>query len=199
MPTVVGIGKVRQMASKQRRTDTAQGFFERECVQEAVWRGIISTSDGRITYRLRQTRSYDLSDPEELIRAFSIAWLVVQRDYPPTRLRTEVTVPRRNPSDYADVVVYEDDDCSTPYLVVENKAPEQTEGRQRQGIEQGFGNANSLRAPFMLYDEGTDSAVFDVANHSPMEREQNRLGPRESLPAMYGSAPEYIYIAGQAR
>jgi len=185
------------MTRRPRRTTIAQSFFDRECVQEAVRRGVISTSDGRITYRLRQTRSYDLSDPEEFIRAFSIAWLIVERDYPPNRLRTEVTVPRREPSDYADVVVYEDDDCSTPFLVVENKAPEQPESRRGQGIEQGFGNANSLRAPFMLYDEGTDSAVFDVANHPPMEREHNRLGPRESVPAMYGSAPAYIHIAGQ--
>ncbi len=160
-------------------------------------RDVISTSGGRITYRLRQTRSYDLSDPEEFIRAFTIAWLIVERDYPPNRLRTEVTVPRREPSDYADVVVYQDDDCSIPYLVVENKAPEQTESRRDQGIEQGFGNANSLRAPFMLYDEGTDSVVFDVANHPAMERADNRLGPRESVPAMYGSAPEYIHVAGQ--
>ncbi|MEA3224488.1 MAG: N-6 DNA methylase, partial [Planctomycetota bacterium] len=186
------------MTPRSRRATVAQGFFERECVLEAVRRGVISTGDGRVMYRLRQTKSYDLSDPEEFIRAFTIAWLIVERDYPPNRLRTEVAVPRRVPSDYADVVVYEDDGCFRPYLVIENKGPEQTESKQRQGIEQGFGNANSLRAQFLLYDEGTDSAVFDVANHPAMERERNRLGPRESLPAMYGSAPEYIHVAGQS-
>lgn len=179
------------------RTIVAQGFLEQACVQEAMRRGILSTSNERITYRLHQTKSYDLSDPEELIRAFTIAWLIIERDYPPNRLRTEVTVPRRKPSDYADVVVYEDDDCLVPYLVVENKAPEQTERQRDQGVEQGFGNANSLRAPFMLYDEGTVSIVFDVANHPAMERADNRLGPRESVPSIYGTAPEFLHVAGQ--
>lgn len=185
------------MPNRPRRLNIARRFLQSECVLEAIRRGILTIEDERITYRLRQTRTYDLSDPEEPIRAHAISWLVIERDYPPNRLRTEVSVPRRVPSDFADIVVFEEDSCSTPYIVVENKAPEQTDGRRRQGVEQGFGNANSLRAPFLLYDEGTDSIVFDVANHPPLERELNRLGPRDAIPVMYGSAPQYIYVAGE--
>jgi type I restriction enzyme M protein len=79
---------------------------------------------------------------------------------------------------------------------VENKAPRQSVTRKRQAIEQGFGNANSLRAPFMLYDDGTESVLFDVASHSSMEREQNVLGARNALPRLYGRAPQYVYSAG---
>jgi type I restriction enzyme M protein len=38
-------------------------------------------------------------------------------------MKTEVIVPRRVPSDHFDVVVYRDDACKEPYLVVENKSP----------------------------------------------------------------------------
>jgi type I restriction enzyme M protein len=181
-----------------RRAATARTFLERECVLEVVQRGIIEIDGNRVTYQLRQKKSYDLGDPEEPIRAFTIARLIVEGDYPARRLRTEVSVPRREPSDFADIVVYKDDDCSSPYLVVENKSPDQSQTGKRQAIEQGFGNANSLRADFLLYDEGTESIVFDVGNYPSMERERNRLGPRETLPRMYGAAPEFIHIAGHA-
>lgn len=108
-------------------------------------------------------------------------------------------VPRRTPSDYADIVIYRDDSCTDPYLVVENKAAARSEPERRQAIEQAFGNANSLRAPFALYDEHTTSTLFDVASFPAGEREQNILGTREAVPSQYGEAPEFSRIAGGER
>jgi len=69
------------------------------------------------------------------------------------------------PSDHADIVVYKDDACKQPYLVVENKAQELLPRERAQAIEQLFGNCNSLRAPVGLYDELGESSFFDVANY----------------------------------
>jgi len=118
---------------------------------EAIKRGIISVNDSRITYQLHNERAEGWDDPEEWVRACTVAWLVVRKGYPANRMRIEVTVPRRTPSDYADVVVYADDACRQPYLVVENKASRQSQRARLQAIEQLFGNANSLRAPLGLY------------------------------------------------
>jgi type I restriction enzyme M protein len=178
--------------------DTAQEALANETVAEAIERGVITITDNRVTYRLNQQRSYDWSDPEEWVRAHTIAWLIISRDYPTNRIRTEVTVPRRTPSDLADIVVYSDDQCRTPYLVVENKAAEQSERQRNQAIEQLFGNANSLRAPLGLYDEGDASIFFDVANFPATERTTNRLGDRSTLPHQYGATPEFAHIAGEA-
>lgn len=168
------------------------------CVQEAIERGVIKIVDSRITYNLKQPREYDLTDPEEPVRAFAIAWLVITKGYPAGRMKTEVPVPRRTPTDFADIVLYCDDRCVDPYLVVENKAPGQSDRDRAQSVEQGFGYANSLRAPFLLYDEYAVSIAFDVASHPPMEREQNRMGPRDAVRQLYGTAPQYAHIAGQA-
>ena len=131
-------------------------------------------------------------------RARAIAFLIVAKSYPANRLKTEVTVPRRTPSDQADIVVYEDDRCQVPYLVVENKADDQSAAGRKQGIEQMFGNANSLRAPLGLYDEGGEHVFFDVKNFPATERKANRRGGRNSIPEQYGRAPVYTYIAGAA-
>jgi type I restriction enzyme M protein len=93
--------------------------------------------------------------------------------------------------------VYKDDGCREPYLVVENKAHPQSEPQRAQGIEQAFGNANSLRAPLTLYDEGGISLLFDVLNFPSTERLSNRFGDRDALPNEYGNTPDYIHVAGQ--
>lgn len=156
-------------------TSTPDDALAQPAVLEAIRRRIIEIDDRRVRYLLAREHEYDWTDPEEWVRAATVAWLIVEKGYPANRIRLEVSVPRRTPSDYADIVVYEDDSCRTPYLVVENKASGQTPRARDQGIEQAFGNANSLRAPLTLYDEGESSVFFDVANHPPTERDENRL------------------------
>src|SRR6266850_766097 len=143
-------------------------------VAEAIRRGIIRIENDRVTYNLNLQRSYSWRDPEEWARAFTIGWLVVAKDYPANRLRTEVQVPRRVPGDFADVVVYKDDQCRSPYLVVENKAAGQTEADRGQWIEQVFGNANSLRSALALYEESDPSVLFNVADFHQGVRRANR-------------------------
>src|SRR5947199_7908319 len=166
-------------------------------VAEAIRRRIIRVENARVTYDLNQQRSYNWADPEEWVRAFTVAWLIVEKDYPANRMRTEVSVPRRVPSDFADVVVFRDDQCRDPYLVVEDKQPRQTPGDRAQWIEQVFGNANSLRAAFALYEDSDVSILFNVSDFPSGEREANRLGERGVLPDQYGAAPQYAHSAGQ--
>jgi type I restriction enzyme M protein len=139
-------------------------------VRECIERGFLIFENNRITYQLNQKKSYSWANPEEWVRCNTVAWLIIERQYPAYRIRVEVSVPRRTPNDFADVVVYYDDRCRTPYLVVENKSEGQSLASQNQGIEQLFGNANSLRAPLALYDEGDTSIFFDVARHPSTEQ-----------------------------
>ena len=175
---------------------TADEALGLETVRECISRGFISVHGTTITYNLNQRKSYSWSNPEEWVRCATIAFLIFRKQYPAQRIRTEVQVPRRTPSDKADIVVYKDDRCRHEYLVVENKAAGRSASERAQGIEQMFGNANSLRAPLGLYDEGDASATFDVANYPQSERSANRLGDREAIPEQYGDVPLYTLIAG---
>jgi type I restriction enzyme M protein len=180
-----------------RSADAPEDALNDANVAEAVKRGLIEVKGDRVTYNLTARKSYDWNDPEEWVRARTIAFLVVARGYPINRIRTEVQVPRRTPSDFADVVVYRDDRCREPYLVIEDKAAGQTAANRRQWIEQVFGNANSLRASFALYDEHSESRFYDVANYPAGERTENLRGGRDAIPAQYGVVPEFPHIAGQ--
>jgi len=176
--------------------DTPEKALADENVVEAMKRGFIEKKNGEVTYNLAAKKTYNWSDPEEWVRARIIAFLVIARGYPANRLRTEVSVPRRTPNDFADIVVYKDDRCREPYLVVEVKSSGQSAKARRQWIEQAFGNANSLRAPLTLYDEWSESVFFDVAGYPSTEREENRRGPREAVPAQYGEIPFFRFTAG---
>ena len=52
-------------------------------------------------------------------------------------------MPRRTPSDLADIVVFHDDAKKNPYIVVECKKDKISEAEFSQAIEQAFGNCHS--------------------------------------------------------
>ncbi len=72
----------------------------------------------RIRY-IAAGRSERWSDPEEKVRAELWAELIYKYEYSPERIRFEVNVPRRLPNDYADLVIYNDDELKDPYFVFE--------------------------------------------------------------------------------
>ncbi len=121
-------------------------------ILNAIQRNLIEIHGDRITYNIHQKKTYNWADPEEWVRARTIAFLVLEKAYTPRSIRTEVVVPRRTPEDFADIVVYTDERCQNPYLVIENKKEQLSPRERNQAIEQLFGNANSLRAPIALFD-----------------------------------------------
>ena len=165
-------------------------------ILNAIQRNLIEIHGDRITYNIHQKKSYNWSDPEEWVRARTIAFLVLEKSYTPRSIRTEVVVPRRTPEDLADIVVYKDERCQEPYLVVENKKEQLSPRERNQAIEQLFGNANSLRVPIALMDSFGESVFYDVANYPPTERTENIKGTRDAIPVQYGQIPEYTFIAG---
>jgi type I restriction enzyme M protein len=167
-----------------------------ELIVKAIMRGIIEIKNDRISYNIKQKKSYTWTDPEEWVRAFSISHLVLEKGYPTNRIKTEVKVPRRTPNDWADIVVYRDDACKTPFLVVECKSAGQNRTNKAQGIEQLFGNSNSLRSEFGLYEEYSDSVFYDVNNYPAEERTENVKGTRDVVPEQYGEVSEFTFIAG---
>jgi type I restriction enzyme M protein len=76
------------------------------------------------------------ADPEEKVRAEFWAELIFKYEYPPERIRFEVSVPRRTPNDYADLVIYEDDDFKAAYFVFECKHADVSDAEFAQSIEQ---------------------------------------------------------------
>lgn len=165
-------------------------------IQRGIAAGIISLNadESRISYKVAPAYDTSFKNPEEKVRAAYFAELVLDYGYPANRIKFEVIVPHRTPSNRADIMVYEDDACkSEPFIVVECKRDGVTDAEFRQAIEQLFGNANSTKGKYGIVVAGTTKKSFDIAGYAGTERDKNVIA---DIPVKYGKAPKYRYIKG---
>lgn len=174
---------------KEKITTEPEEFLQKGISSGCV---LISRDKNKITYSALG-KTYAFKNPEEKIRASFYIELVQKYKYPERRLDTEVVVPRRTPSDSADIVVYEDDEQKKPYIVVECKKDGIPQSEINQAIEQVFGNANSLRAKYAIVVTGNVRIAFDVAGFNPQERDKNIIS---DIPVRYGEVTKYKYKKG---
>jgi len=123
----------------------------------------LNEDESRITYLCSRNYATSFKNPEETVRASYFVELVLDYQYPKERIDIEVKVERRTPDDRADIVIYEEEECKVPYLVVEAKRDGITDSEFTQAIEQAFGNANSKRAKFAIVVAGNTRTAFNVA------------------------------------
>ncbi len=176
--------------------NNSQSIFEQN-IQRGIEAGIISFNEdkSKITYVCSRAYITGFKNPEEKVRASYFCELVLDYSYPKRKIDFEVLVPRRTPEDRADIVIYEDEELKTPYLVVETKKDGITDAEFKQAIEQAFGNANSIRAKLASVVAGTTKTAFDVAGFEPSERAKNVIS---DIPKKYGKTPKYRFIKGEA-
>ena len=139
-------------------------------------------------------KKYRFTDPEEKVRARYYVELIERYQYAPNRIDLEVQVPRRTPSDLADIVVFQDDDKKTPFIVIECKKDSISEAEFKQSVEQVFGNCNSLGGYYAVVVAGNTRSYFDVKNFAPSERSQNIIA---DPPVRYGKVQEWRYLKGE--
>jgi type I restriction enzyme M protein len=168
-----------------------EGWIERGRRKELI---NILVDGSRVIYRCGHrggTFSDNYQDPEEKVRAEFFVELVERYQYPPERIDFEVEVPRREPKDKADVVIYRDDAQKTAYCVVECKPDGISEAEIEQAVKQAGGNANNLRASYAMMVAGNVRIVFDAKQWDPKRPLDS--GIIADLPVRYGQAPKYRY------
>ncbi|TVL66527.1 N-6 DNA methylase [Brachyspira hyodysenteriae] len=165
-------------------------IFNDKIIQKGIDNKLISFNDKKIIYYAKSEKSYSYKDPEEKVRAIVFIRLVLDYKYNKNDIDFEVKVPRRTPEDLADIVVYEKNNDTQPYIVVECKKDGITDNQFNQAIEQVFGNANSLRAKYAWVVAGNTETAFDVENFNSMERSKNVIS---EIPTSYGKTSEYRF------
>lgn len=150
------------------------------------------TGDGkneRIFYKAAN-HSERWADPEEKVRAECWAELIYRYEYPPQCIRFEISVPRRTPGDFADLVIYDDDQLKSPYFVFECKRPDISDAEFAQSIEQACGNRASLGANFSGAIAGLTRRLLRFDKFPAGERDRNHL---TDIPKRYGKPPEWRF------
>ena len=142
-------------------------------------------------------RSERWSDPEEKVRAEFYAELIYRYGYSPDRIGVEITVPDRSPNDFADLVVFRDDDRKRPFAVIECKSEAISDAEFNQAVEQAWGNGNAakFRAAYVGVVAGATRRFLDCDDKKfgALERDKNVIA---DLPSNYGKPPEFKYRKG---
>ena len=114
-------------------------------LQQAVTKGLIRFYDDnkRIEY-IHQNKSRNYSNPEEQVQAETYCRLILEYGYPVQRIKLFVTVSMGVDKKEADIVVYNDDECLQPHILVECKKQEISEQEFIQAIEQAYSYAFAL-------------------------------------------------------
>lgn len=150
----------------------------------------------KITYVTSDNFCTKFDNPEEKVRSEYWAELIYKYEYPVSRIKIEVVIPDRLPTDRADIVIFHDDECKRPYTIVECKKDGVTDAEFNQAIEQGVGNATWIktRADYVVTIAGATRRVLDVSDaYGILERETNIVA---DLPKAYGKPQEYRFYKG---
>ena len=147
-------------------------------------------NDGTRIHYVAPGKEYQLTDPEEQVRAKYYVELIERYQYREDRIDLEVSVPRRTPSDFADIVIYQDDAKTEPYIIIECKKDGISELEFEQAIEQAFGNCNSLSGHYTGVVAGNTRRFFNAKDFGSMERTRNIIA---NIPVGYGEVEEWRY------
>ena len=141
----------------------------KDYLQIGIEKGLISFNEdkSRITYiYLKKERNYN--NPEEKVQAESYLKLIFDYHYPVNRIRMFVSVTRGSDIREADIVVYRDEMCLEPFIVVECKRQDISEAEFLQAIEQAYSYAYFLPCDvkYVWVTSGIRNEYYEVDKNS---------------------------------
>lgn len=166
----------------------------KDYIQLGLDKGLISFNEdkSRITY-VHQKKERSFSNPEEKVQAETFLKLILDYNYPEVRIRQFVPVTMGRDVKEADIVVYADDLCLSPHILVECKRQEVSEAEYQQAIEQAYSYAFALPSDvkYVWVTSGIKSDYFEV------DKSQNTRNQLPDIP-QYGveSIATYKYVYG---
>ncbi len=179
----------------------------KDYIKIGLEKGYISLNEdmSRITYLFQNNKEYAYNKPEDKVQAETVLRLILDYNYPARRIKQFVQVTMGREVKEADIIVYEDDACIRPHILVECKREEVSEAEYQQAIEQAYSYAFALPCDikYVWVTSGIKSDYFEV------DKTQNSRNQMPDIP-QFGvktvASYKYVYdahflpqIAGEQR
>ncbi len=134
-------------------------------IQQGISKRLISLSEDQkqITY-LHQNKTRNYNNPEEKVQAEAFIQLVLKYRYNPERIKMFVPVKMGVETKEADIVVYNDDECKQPHILVECKKSDISDLEFEQAINQAYSYAFAMpnEVKFVWVTSSDKSKYFEV-------------------------------------
>lgn len=143
-------------------------------LEQGIKRKLIKFDDEkkRINY-LHQGKTRNYTNPEEVVQVEAFLKLTLIYGYPVERVKLYVTVKMGSSTKEADIVVYNDNECREPIIIVECKKPDVSELEFEQAIEQGFAYcfATAKTVKFLWVTSGIKDRYFEVDKEKEVKKD----------------------------
>ena len=167
----------------------------KDYIKIGVEQGYISFDKemSRITYTY-QNKQRNYNNPEEKVQAETFLRLILDYKYPVNRIKQFVPVTMGSEIKEADTVVYEDDMCMSPHILVECKRQEVSEAEYQQAIEQAYSYAFALpcEIKYVWVTSGIKSDYFEVDKN---QNTRNQLPDIPQFGVKNVASYKYVYEA----
>ena len=167
----------------------------KDYIKIGLEKGFISFNDDntRITY-VFQNKERNYNNPAEKVQAETFLRLILDYNYPVNRIQQFVPVTMGSEIKEADIVVYEDDMCMSPHILVECKRQEVSEAEYQQAIEQAYSYAFALpcEIKYVWVTSGIKSDYFEVDKN---QNTRNQLPDIPQFGVKNVASYKYVYEA----
>jgi len=134
-------------------------------IEQGIQKKLIRFENNRkyIIY-LEENIRRNYTNPEEIVQAETYLKLILVYNYSPKNIRQFVTVTMGSDKKEADIIVYNDEACTSPHIVVECKKEEVSELEFEQATNQGLSYAYALAGTikFVWVTSRLKNAYFQV-------------------------------------
>ena len=166
----------------------------KDYIQIGIEKGLISFNEdnSRIKY-CYQGKERNYNNPEEKVQALAFLQLVIDYNYPERQIKQFEPVTMGSEVKEADIVVFEDEVCVKPLILVECKKQDVSEAEFQQAINQAYSYAFALpnEVKYVWITSGIKNDYFEV------DKSQNTRNQLPDIP-QYGirEVANYKYVYG---
>lgn len=132
-----------------------------DCVALFEQKGYLVLDKGRVGYTA-VGKSYNFSDPKEKTRMMFYYDLIEKYKYPIDKIEFEIGAPGGASNNYADIVVFTDDEKRIPYIAAECRGADISKIGFEQAESQAITNAKLLKAKFAVCAAGDKYSVIEI-------------------------------------
>ena len=164
-------------------------------IEQGLKQGLIKFDENRnfISY-IYQNKKRNYNNPEEKVQAETFLTLVLIYDYPEKRIKQFVSIQDGSYTKEADLIVFSDDECESPFILVECKKEEITDQQFIIAVDQAYSYANNgnIRAKYIWVTSKIKNEYYEVLEEKPVKRIEIPDIPQFGLDKL---AP-YKYVKG---
>lgn len=140
-------------------------------IETGIEKGLVKFDEERnfITY-IHQNKKRNFSNLEEKVQAETFLSLALIYGYPVNRVKNYVSVQMGADTREADIIVYADDECESPFIVAECKKEEITDQEFNKAVDQAYSYAVAEGGKFVWITSRIKNEYYEVPEKKPKSR-----------------------------